>query len=131
MPSVHGILNLIMLAVTVWCYWRILGKAGLSGWWAYLLVLTLAILFLSSITRSPMFLFAPYIMPAILIWIFAFVRWPSFEAAARAEGDKRFAAMDPDRRDDMPSADPHRRVNPRFRNGDADRGRRRGRNPEK
>ncbi|HJN61119.1 MAG TPA: hypothetical protein QF630_08765 [Alphaproteobacteria bacterium] len=119
MPLMHGLLNLIMLAITIWCYWRILDKAGLSPFWAFLLILSLAIAYLASVADSPVVLIAPYIMPAIMIWIFAFIRWPSFEAASEvtggAAGDSRFAQQGRDRRDVAPSADPHRSVNPKLR----------------
>ena len=77
MPVVHGLLNLIMLAVTIWCYWRILNKAGLNPWWAYALLVSLAIAYLTSILQSPVVLFAPYIVPAVLIWIFAMKNRPA------------------------------------------------------
>ncbi len=126
MPLMHGLLNLIMLAITIWCYWRILDKAGLSPFWAFLLILSLAIAYLASVFNSPVVLFAPYIMPAVMIWIFAFIRWPSFELRPDAAGDGRFAQRGRDRRDDMPSSeDPHRRVNPKFRDDAADGGKRR------
>ena len=125
MPLMHGMLNLVMLAITIWCYWRILRKAGYSGWWAYLLILSLAIAFIASIFRSPIFLFAPYIMPAIMIWIFAFIRWPSFEGELRAPGDNRYMPRGRDRLDAMSSADPHRNVNPSFLDADAARRKRR------
>ncbi len=79
MPLMHGFLNLIMLAITIWCYWKILGKAGYSGWWAYLLILSLVATYLASAANSPVILIAPYIIPAAMIWVFAFIRWPSFE----------------------------------------------------
>ena len=79
MPVMHGLLNLIMLAISIWCYWRILNKAGLNPWRAYVLLLSLAIAYVTSFFQSPVVLFAPYIVPAVLIWIFAFIRWPSYE----------------------------------------------------
>jgi len=128
MPLMHGMLNLVMLAITIWCYWRILTKAGHSGWWAYLLILSLGIVFIATIFHSPVFLFAPYIMPAIMIWIFAFIRWPSFEGELRGPGDNRYTPQGRDRLEAMPSADPHRKVNPKF--GDADGARRKRRRKE-
>ena len=128
MPLMHGRLNLIMLAITIWCYWRILKKAGLNPWWAYALLLSLAIAYLASISNSPIVLFAPYIVPAVLIWIFAFVRWPSFEMTPEAAGESRYVRVRHKRSNVAPSEDPHRTVNPKFRSAAADRGaRRRGR----
>ncbi len=128
MPLMHGLLNLVMLAITIWCYWRILNKAGLSGWWAYSLLLSLAIAYLASIYNSPIVLFAPYIVPAVLTWIFAFIRWPSYEMTPEAAGESRYVRVRHKRSDVAPSEDPHRTVNPKFRGAAADRGaRRRGR----
>lgn len=127
MPLLHGLLNLIMLAITIWCYWRILNKAGLNPWWAYSLLLSLVIAYLASIYNSPIVLFAPYIVPAALIWIFAFIRWPSYEMTPEAAGESRYVRVRHERSDVAPSEDPHRTVNPKFRGGAADRGARRRR----
>ncbi len=121
MPVMHGLLNLVMLAVTIWCYWRILNKAGLSPWWAYALLVSLAIAYVTSIFQSPVVLFAPYIVPAALIWVFAFIRWPSYEESPVAEGDNRYMPYQYRRSDVSPSADPHRTVNPKFGDAAADR----------
>ncbi len=127
MPLMHGLINLVMLAITIWCYWRILVRAGISGWWAYLMLLSLAVVFIDSVVRGPLIfsVIAPYIVPAVLIWIFAFRHWPSFEADPKAASNRRFAQQGRDRRDDMPSADPHRSVNPGFTDDDAPRRKRR------
>ena len=121
MPVMHGLLNLVMLAVTIWCYWRILNKAGLSPWWAYALLVSLAIAYVTSIFQSPVVLFAPYIVPAALIWVFAFIRWPSYEESPVAEDDNRYMPYQYRRSDVSPSADPHRTVNPKFGDAAADR----------
>jgi|GEM_PF-3303776 thiol:disulfide interchange protein len=121
MPVVHGLLNLIMLAVTIWCYWRILNKAGLNPWWAYALLVSLAIAYLTSILQSPVVLFAPYIVPAVLIWIFAYIRWPSYEKSPGADEPNRYMPYQYKRSDVAPSADPHRTVNPKFGDAAADR----------
>ena len=70
---------LITLGITIWCYWRILGKSGINNWWAFLLLLSLAGTIFASILRIPYLLLVPYIVPAIMIWVFAFIPWPSFE----------------------------------------------------
>ncbi len=126
MPLMHGFLNLIMLAITIWCYWKILGKAGFSGWWAYLLILSLAVTYVASAANSPVILVAPYIIPAVMIWVFAFIRWPSFEAVP-AEGDNRYQRARQEPPAAAPSDDPHRRVNPRLRDGGGAGGKRRRR----
>jgi thiol:disulfide interchange protein len=115
MPLMHGLLNLIMLAVTIWCYWRILNKAGISPWWAYALLISLAIAYLGSIYQSPIVLIAPYIVPAIMIWVFAYIRWPSFEMTSEAEGKNRYKRFAQPSSDVAPGVDPHRTVNPKFR----------------
>jgi len=116
MPNTHGILNLIMLAITIWCYWRILGKSGFSRWWSYLLLLSLVIVYFSGVFRSPIFIYAPYVMPTIMIWIFAYIRWPSYEEGHDPARSQAFAQQGRDRRDQMPFADSHRTENPRFTN---------------
>jgi hypothetical protein len=116
-PSLtHGLLQLIMLGVIVWCYWKILGKAGFRGWWAFLMVPTLILTFGASAANDPFVLFAPYVIPAAMIWVFAFIRWPSFEVVpGQVEGRyQRGGDGSPGAR---PSDDPHRSVNPRFRDG--------------
>ncbi len=127
MPLMHGLLNLIMLAITIWFYWRILAKAGISGWWAYLMLLSVALVFIDSIIRGPLFftVIVPYIVPAVLIWYFAFMRWPSFEQDPHSERNRRFAQQGRDWRDEMPSSDQHRSVNPSFTEADQPEGRRR------
>ena len=79
MLSVQNLLMLVTLGITIWCYWRILGKSGINSWWAFLLLLSLAGTIFASILRSPYLLLLPYIVPAIMIWVFAFMSWPSFE----------------------------------------------------
>ncbi len=79
MLSVQNMLMLITLGITIWCYWRILGKSGINNWWAFLLLLSLAGTIFASILRIPYLLLVPYIVPAIMIWVFAFIPWPSFE----------------------------------------------------
>ncbi len=125
MPLMHGFLNLIMLAITIWCYWKILGKAGFSGWWAYLLILSLALTYFASAANSPVILIAPYIIPAAMIWVFAFIRWPSFELH-QVELDSRYRRA----RNDLTTEnfdDTHQRVNPRSHDGGEARGKRRRR----
>ncbi len=121
MPVMHGLLNLVMLAISIWCYWRILNKAGLNPWWAYALLLSLAIAYVTSIFQSPVVLFAPYIVPAVLIWIFAFIRWPSYAKSPGADEPDRCMPYQYRHSDVSPSADAHGTVNPKF--GDAAAGR--------
>ncbi len=126
MPLMHGFLNLIMLAITIWCYWKILGKAGFNGWWAYLLVLSLAITYLASAANSPIILMAPYIIPAVMIWVFAFISWPSFEVDPTAL-DNRYRRV----RNEPPAAAPSdnslRRADPHPHHGSKTRSKRRRR----
>ena len=114
MALTHGLLQLLMLGITIWCYWKILGKAGLSGWWSFLLVISVVVTYLASAANSPIMLIAPYILPAAMIWIFAFIRWPSFDAVP-AEADNRHlrSGLEPS----PPSGDSHRRVNSKLPEG--------------
>ena len=127
MPLLHGLLNLIMLAITIWCYWRILNKAGLNPWAASSLLLSLVLPYSPRISKSRLVFSAPPIRPAALIWIFAFIRWPSYEMTPEAAGESRYVRVRHERSDVAPSEDPHRTVNPKFRGGAADRGARRRR----
>ena len=120
MPVMHGLLNLIMLAISIWCYWRILNKAGLNPWWAYVLLFSLAIAYVASILQSPVVLFAPYIVPAVLIWIFAFIRWPSYEKSPGADEPNRGMPSQYRRSHVSPLADAHRTAKPKFRSVGAD-----------
>jgi len=127
MPLMHGFLNLIMLAITIWCYWKILGKAGFSGWWAYLLILSLAVTYLASAANSPVILIAPYIIPAVMIWVFAFIRWPSFEMDTGAL-DNRYRRAGNEPPAAAPSDDSHCRANPHLHHGGETHSKRRRRN---
>jgi len=122
----HGFLNLIMLAITIWCYWKILGKAGFSGWWAYFLILSLAITYLASAANSPIILIAPYIIPAAMIWVFAFIRWPSFEVDP-AVMDNRYRRAENEPPANAPSNNLHRYSKPYLHHGGEGRNKRRRR----
>jgi len=61
---------LIMLIVGVWCFIRILRRAGHTAWW------TLA-MFLPGIN-------------ILLVWAFAYARWPAVDYAHEFEGQNRY-----------------------------------------
>ena len=58
----HWIIILLYLAIIVVPCWRIVRKAGYSGAWALLLLVPL--------------------VNVILLWVFAFIRWPSERSSA-------------------------------------------------
>ena len=83
MPLFQTLLTLATLGITIWFYWKILDKAGFTSWWAFLLIISLVAMIAASITGLSILLLVPYIVPAIMIWIFAFIPWPSFEVAKK------------------------------------------------
>ena len=67
--GLSGVFALVGLVLAAWMAWRIVEKAGLPGWaglGAILLTLTAA----------------GTIVPLVLLWVFAFMRWPRDEAGA-------------------------------------------------
>ncbi|RCW94627.1 hypothetical protein DFP77_14525 [Marinomonas foliarum] len=58
------IILLLMFIPTIWIYGRILNKAGYSRWWVLLI-------------------FVP-IVNLIMIWVFAFAKWPRLEQTTSA-----------------------------------------------
>ena len=67
------------LAVTVimlWMFWRIFNKAGRSPWWAYLMLLPILGLFIPPVSIGLGLLIG---VPAIMLWVFAFVPWPTID----------------------------------------------------
>ena len=67
------------LAVTVimlWMFWRIFNKAGQSPWWAYLMLLPILGLFIPPVAVGMALLIG---VPVVMIWVFAFVRWPAID----------------------------------------------------
>jgi len=58
------IIILLIFIPTIWIYGRILNKAGYSRWWVLLV-------------------FVP-IVNFIMIWVFAFAKWPRLEQATNA-----------------------------------------------
>jgi hypothetical protein len=66
--GLSGFFALIGLALAAWMAWRIVEKAGLPGW----LGLGSILLTLTAVGT---------IVPLILLWVFAFMRWPRDEEA--------------------------------------------------
>jgi hypothetical protein len=66
----HVVIFLVMVAVFIIPYVKIIKKAGYSGWW----VLTM---------------FIP-LLNFIMLWVFAFARWPVEERAAGIGAEKVF-----------------------------------------
>ena len=70
LSSVFGLIGLVLAG---WMAWRIVEKSGLPGWAG----LGAILLTLTGIGT---------IVPLILLWIFAFMRWPRDEMASAAPG---------------------------------------------
>ncbi len=70
LSSVFGLIGLVLAG---WMAWRIVEKAGLPGWAG----LGAILLTLTGIGT---------IVPLVLLWVFAFMRWPRDEMAGAAPG---------------------------------------------
>jgi hypothetical protein len=70
LSSVFGLIGLVLAG---WMAWRIVEKSGLPGWTG----LGAILLTLTGIGT---------IVPLILLWVFAFMRWPRDEMASAAPG---------------------------------------------
>src|SRR5258707_15029200 len=69
-----GAFAVVVAVLAAWMAWRIVEKAGLPGWTGLgAVLLTLAVV--SSI------------VPLILLWVFAFMRWPRDEPARQIAYD--------------------------------------------
>jgi len=84
---------IIILALSVWCFARILSKTGRSPWWSLLMII--------------------FPLNLVLIWVFAFVRWPTIETYGEPmpEPKPKKTVRRP-----LPSEDAHRTVNPHITN---------------
>lgn len=51
-----------IVLITLWPCWRILAKAGFSRWWVILVFLP--------------------IVNLVMVWLFAFIRWPNYDQNA-------------------------------------------------
>ena len=77
-----SIFALIGAAFAGWMAWRIVEKAGLPGW-AGLGAIALTLTGIGSV------------VPLVLLWVFAFMRWPRDEQAPAAAGAPRALAPPP------------------------------------
>ena len=89
MSIVPAFTAMMMLVLSVWCFARILGKAGRSPWWSLLMVLP--------------------VVNLVLIWVFAFIRWPTIEDYGEPMPTPTPRKA---RERTSPSEDKHRSVNP-------------------
>ena len=72
-----GVLQyLAVVVVAMWMFWRIFNKAGRNPWWAYLMLLPIVGLFIPPVTVGLGLLIG---VPVVMIWVFAFVPWPSID----------------------------------------------------
>jgi uncharacterized membrane protein YhaH (DUF805 family) len=59
--AIAGILYLVpILVLYIWMSFRVFRKAGRNGWWSILLLVP--------------------VLNIVVVWVFAFVRWPVLEA---------------------------------------------------
>jgi hypothetical protein len=79
-----GAFALVGTVLAAWMAWRIVEKAGLPGWTG----LGAILLTLTGVGT---------IVPLILLWIFAFMRWPRDEPAAGAGGGAGYGFAPPPR----------------------------------
>ena len=66
--------GLIFLGVSIWCFARILIKAGRSPWWSLTMIL--------------------FPINLILIWVFAYSRWPIIDEFGRQRVQKNSSPED-------------------------------------
>ena len=72
-----GVLQyLAVVVVAMWMFWRIFNKAGRNPWWAYLMLLPILGLFIPPVTVGLGLLIG---LPVVMIWVLAFVPWPSID----------------------------------------------------
>ena len=72
-----GVLQyLAVVVVAMWMFWRIFNKAGRNPWWAYLMLLPIVGLFIPPVTVGLGLLIG---LPVVMIWVLAFVPWPSID----------------------------------------------------
>lgn len=72
-----GVLQyLAVVVVAMWMFWRIFNKAGRSPWWSYVMTIT----FIGLFTPLPVGLALLIGVPVVMIWVFAFVPWPSIDS---------------------------------------------------
>lgn len=64
MEAVAPIVGLGVMALAPWMTVRILHKVGRSGWWCLVILVP--------------------VVNIVMVWVFAFARWPALEAAAAA-----------------------------------------------
>ena len=71
-PGMLALLSgLPMILFVFWVFFRVFRKAGRSGWWTLLLIVPL--------------------VNIVMLWVFAFVRWPAVEAAEAAKTPEVFS----------------------------------------
>ena len=71
-----GVLQyLAVVVIAMWMFWRIFHKAGRNPWWSHVMVIAFVGLF----TPLPIGLGLLFGVPVLMIWVFAFVPWPSID----------------------------------------------------
>jgi len=73
---VVGVLQyLAVVVIAMWMFWRIFHKAGRNPWWSHVMVIAFVGLF----TPLPIGMGLLIGVPVLMIWVFAFVPWPSID----------------------------------------------------
>ena len=73
-----GVLQyLAVVVIMLWMFWRIFSKAGHSPWWSHLMTDSLHRPLHTAGSTSALGLLIG--VPVIMIWVFAFVRWPAID----------------------------------------------------
>ena len=107
-----GVLQyLVVVVILLWMFWRIFGKVGCSPRWAYLMAIPFVGLFLP----LPVAIGLLIGVPIVVIWVFAFVAWPSIDNPPALAETPGYAPPAPERfkgrfrRSARPSGPPARR----------------------
>ena len=102
-----GVLQyLAIVALLLWAFRRVFAKAGLAPGWAWLMAAPLVGLF----TPLPIGFALLIGVPAVMLWVFAFVPWPSVDAQPAGAAGPGYAPPAPEtfkgrfRRTTAPSA---------------------------
>lgn len=88
-----GILQyLAVVAIMLWTFRRVFAKAGLAPGWAWLMAAPVVGL----LTPLPIGLALLIGVPTVMIWVFAFVRWPSVDAERAPAAEPGYAPPAPE-----------------------------------
>ena len=107
-----GVLQyLAVVVIMLWMFWRIFSKAGHSPWWSHLMTIP----FIGLFTPIHIGMGLLISVPVIMIWVFAFVRWPAIDTPHEHADGPGYDPPTPEkfrgrfRRNTRPSDQPARR----------------------